>query len=50
MGKIRKVLIIILLLAAFSSGVLVLMDFLARLQAEREYEKLAEMVQTEEET
>ena len=49
MGKIRKVLIIILLLAAFSSGVLVLMDFLARLQAEREYEKLAEMVQTSEE-
>ena len=36
MGKIRKVLIILLLLAVFSSGVLVLMDSLASLQAERE--------------
>ena len=35
MGKIRKVLIIILLLAAFSSGVLVLMAFLPSLQAGR---------------
>lgn len=48
MEKLRKVLIAILLLAALSSGFLVLMEHLARMRAEQEYEKLAEMVQTTE--
>ena len=48
MGKIRKVLIIILLLAAFVSGVLVAIDYIGRMKEAKEYEKLAEIVQTTE--
>lgn len=48
MGKIRKVLITILLLSALSSGILLALDYANRIKAEKEYEKLAEIVQTTE--
>lgn len=48
MGKIRRILIIILLLAALASGVLVAVDYIGRMKEAKEYEKLAEIVQTTE--
>ncbi|MEY8337713.1 class B sortase [Lachnospiraceae bacterium 62-35] len=50
MEKVRKVLLVILLLVALISGVLVLQDYLSRAKEEKEYERLAEIVQTTEES